>query len=352
MPVVPNVLERLLLFRFNKGPAPILDLIGAAGVEALMVALDLGVFEALEEAPLPARDLADRLDADETGIRTLLGFLEAEGYVAETGGRYRNTRMTTTWLTADSTTNLAPWFRFWNDLVFPFWTDHLERAVREGEPPQTIYEWFDEDPSRWETAQRGFRAVASLIVDEVVSAVDVPVGASRVIDIGGGHGLYAIELCRASPELSATVFDVPAALDSARQEIGAAGLGDRLDVTGGDYLADDLGSGYDIALVCNVIHAHDGGEVRRLLERVAAALDPGGRIVIVDQLEGTARMPVGKAALGFVGLTYLTTLGATTHTAESVADWLRVTGFEGVTQTAIRQAGPGNTLVQATKSGD
>lgn len=282
MPVNPSFLERLLLLRLDKGPAPILDLFGAAGFEAVTLALDLGVFEALEGEKLPVYELADRLDVDEDGARMLLGFLDAQGYVVGDDGRYRNTRMTTKWLTEASETNMAPWFEFWNELVFPFWNDHLETAVREGEPPRTIYEWFDEEPARWETAQRGFRAAASLVVDEVADAIDVPEGATRVLDVGGGHGLYAIELCRTRPDLSATVFDYPEALEVARTEIAEARLGDRVNVASGDYWTDDLGDGYDLALAFNVVHAHDAGENRRLFERIGAAVEPGGRIAILD----------------------------------------------------------------------
>lgn len=152
MPVNPNVLERFLLFRLNKGPAPILDLFGAASFEAVNPTLDIAHFEALADEELTVPTLAIWLDADEDGLRTLLDFLDAQGYVAEDADRYRNTRLTTKWLTAASETNLAPRFTFWTVLVFPFWDAHLETAVREGDPPQTIYQWFDKDPARWDTA--------------------------------------------------------------------------------------------------------------------------------------------------------------------------------------------------------
>lgn len=349
MPINPNFLERLLLHRLNRGPAPILDLFGAGSFEAVCLALDVGIFETLADGALPLGDLAARLDADEDGLRALLGFLDAQGYVTEAGARYQNTEMTETWLLHSSETNMAPWLTFWNDLVFPFWDDNLETAIREGEPPRTIYEWFDEEPTRWETAQRGFRAAATIILDEVGEAVDVPDSATRLLDVGGGHGLYAIDLCRRHPDLGATVFDVPPALEAVEDEVAAADVGERVTLVGGDYWTDELGSDHDVALVFNVIHAHDAAGNQELFERLAGALAPGGRIAVLDQLAGSARMPVGKSGLGFVGLTYLTTLGAETHLFEEVETWLRAAGFENVTRTAISSGGPGNTLVQATK---
>ena len=351
MPVDPTFLERLLLYRLDRAPAPALDLFGAAAFEAVGFALDVGVFEALSARPLTPAELAARLGLDANGVRALLGLLEATGYVAaeSDGGAYRNTSSTERWLTPAAGTDLGPWLTFWRDLAFPFWREQLETAVREGEPSQTIYEWFGDDPGRWKTAQRGFRAAASLVVDEVAAATDVPAGATHLLDVGGGHGLFAVELCRRHSGLDAVVFDHPAALDAAREERAAAGLEDRVSVRGGDYLTDELGEGYDAVLLFNVVHAHDGAENVRLLRRVADALAPGGRVAVLDQLSGSARTPVGRAGIGFVGLTYLVTLGARTHPFEDVAEWLQAAGFEDVRRTSIRRGGPGNTLVQATK---
>lgn len=346
MPLSPNLLERLVLLRLNRGPAPVLDLFGAASFETVTLAVDLGIFEALDEEPRPPDALAGALDCHSDGVRALLGFLEAEGYVTQDGGRYQNTAMTTTWLLADSRTNMAPWFVFWRDVVFPFWREHLETAIREGEPPQTLYEWLGDDEDGWEVTQRGFRAAASILVEEVANRLTVSDGSTRVLDIGGGHGLYAIELCRRHPDLTATVFDFPAALDVAREEAAEAEVDDRIEFRGGDYTHDDLGEGYDLALVFNVVHAHDAAENAALFEHVADTLAPGGRVAVLDQFEGSALTPVGRAGLSFVGLTYLATLGARIYEKETVTEWLTSAGFEGVRSRSIRRAGPGNTLLR------
>jgi SAM-dependent methyltransferase len=282
-------------------------------------------------------------------MRVLLEFLAAQGYVSERAGGYGNTPTTTRWLTTASETNLAPWFTFWNELAFPFWEAHLERAIHEGSPSRSIYEWFDEEPTRWDTAQAGFRAAATLTVGEVTEKLDLPDDVRRVLDVGGGHGLYAVELCRTYPGLAATVFDSRDALELARRERRAAGVDTRVELVAGDYWTDHLGEDYDLALVFNVVHAHDATANRRLFGRVADALRPCGRVAVLDQLAGSARTPVGRSGLGFVGLTYLATLGARTHPYADVAEWLRDAGFEDVTRTPIRRAGPGNTLVQARR---
>ncbi len=255
MPIRPNVVERLVLLRLNRGPAPMLDLFGAAAFESVSLALDLNRFEALAaaEGPLAAEALADRIDAHPEGTTVLCEFLVAEGYLATAGDGYRLTGMTEKWLLDDVRTNMGPWLAFWNELVFPFWERELEPAVRTGEPSLSIYDWFDEEPGRWAVAQAGFRASASLLVEDVTEAVTVPDGATRVLDVGGGHGLYAMEHCRRHPVLSATICDLQGAVDAVRDEI-PADISDRVRTRVGDYRTDDLGDGYDLALVFIFIH--------------------------------------------------------------------------------------------------
>ena len=317
--------------------------------ESVTLALKLDLFATLSDAsgPLDADELAARTDTHPDGIGRLCNFLASTNYLERTGDRYRLTGMTKRWLTDAEGTNMGPWLTFWDELVFPFWERELETAVREGEPSQSMYDWFDEEPGRWETAQAGFRATASLLVDDVADAVHLPDGAERLVDVGGGHGLYAMELCRQHPDLAATVFDVPGAVDTLSDEIPLE-LEDRFSTRAGDYFTDDLGSGYDVALVFNIVHAHDPAENTALFERVADALDAGGRIFVLDQWDGSARTPVSRAGLRFVGLTYLVTLGATVYSHESVEGWLKEAGFKNVTRQSV---GPisGQAVVEATK---
>lgn len=354
MPVRPNVLERLLLYRLHRAPAPMLDLAGAGGLRAVTAAADLGVFESLAVEPATPRALARRLDCEESAMEMLLGFLAALGYVSGSGGRYGLTATTERWLLAESDVDLTPWLRFWTDLVLPFWDEHVESALREGGPPETIYEWLDDRPGGWRTAQAGFLAAARLTADEVVAAATVPRGATALLDVGGGHGLYSVRFCQAHPALAATVFDRPPALDLAREQVAEAGLEGRIECRGGDYTTDDLGmgsgDGYDLAMLFNVVHAHSPGENRALVGRVADALAPGGRVVVMDQFEGSARMPVARAGIGLVGLTYLVTLGARVYPADEVGEWLADSGFGAVERTGLRSA-PGVSLLEARKEG-
>ena len=92
-------------------------------------------------------------------------------------------------------------------------------------------------------------------------AIDLD-AATRLLDVGGGSGAFAIELCRRYPSLCATVFDLPHVIDIAADKIAEAELRDRIDVHGGDFFADALPPGHDVHLYSMIMHDWNRGADR------------------------------------------------------------------------------------------
>ena len=108
--------------------------------------------------------------------------------------------------------------------------------------------------------------------------------ARRILDVAGGTGIYAFALLRANPNLRAVVFDRPEVLKVAAEFAQSLGVTDRTEWVAGDMFADPLPNGCDAILLSNVLHDWDLPECGRILGRCAAALPPGGRLLIHDVL--------------------------------------------------------------------
>lgn len=364
MPVIPGFLERLA-FRANLAPVAILDVHGAASLHTVALADDLGVFDALD-GPRTLSDLAASLACEEDALRCLLDALVAVGYVDRSGDEYWRTRTTERWLTDDGDANLAPFARFWVEVVLPYWREHAVHAVRNGDPGESLYDWLGDDEGAWATTQAGFRAAASLLVDPVADTLG-DVDGARVLDLGGGHGAYALELARRGA--SVTLVDRSPALESTREVVADADV----DVTllSGDYLTEDLwrrvteldarsdsgsdgidsrdgddaNAGYDLVLLFNVLHGHSPAEAATLLEYAAAVLAPGGRLAILDQFGRGGRSSVADVGVALIDLTYLITLGGGTLDPDVVNRWLGDAGLSTVGTETFRRA-PGVKLLR------
>lgn len=311
-------------------PDPMNDVLSAAGFRAAGAAHRLGVFETLRHGPLTAADTAGRLRADVRGVNLLLDTLEVFGYVTRQNGHYANSPMAAEWLVPEG---FGPAFDFWGTIVFQLWNE-LERSVREGRPPVDFYQWLEEHPATLKNFQTMLRGVARAQAAEVVELVELPAGARRLLDVGGSHAEFSLAFCRKYPELAATVFDLPGALEAGREN--AAGI-ERINFQPGNFLTDEtLGNGYDVVLLMSVVHGHLPDVNIALLRKVAAALQPGGEVHILEQLAG--RQPGEANPFNRVfSLNLFHLQGGQTYAYDEIARWLGEAGFAGVRRVDLRE---------------
>ena len=136
----------------------------------------------------------------------------------------------------------------------------------------------------------------------VWAALDPVVGAGtplRVLDVGGGSGMFAVPLARLGHDV--TVVDPSAdALATLRRRADTAGVGDRVrGIQGdGDLLHQVLPSagteGYDLALCHYVLEVVDDPAVT--LREIAGALRPGGQVSLATA--NRAGAVLGRAVAG------------------------------------------------------
>ncbi len=118
----------------------------------------------------------------------------------------------------------------------------------------------------------------------------------------------------------------------------------------GDFWADDLGSGYDVALLFNIIHGCSPDKNTELLHKVAGALNPGGLIIILDQIAGRVSGPAARALARLTGLTLFNEAGGQTYAFDEIARWLTKVDFVNPCRINLPKT-PGFGLVLGTKTG-
>ncbi len=147
-----------------------------------------------------------------------------------------------------------------------------------------------------------------------------------MLDIGGSHGYWSVLLCRRHPELRATVFDLPAAVERAAPILAREGMGDRVVHKAGDALTDDLGQeAYDLIIMFSLVHHFDEATNRSLVARASEALRPGGRMVIFEPLR--PRPGRGVQAGPFFDLYFGMTSESGTWTLEEMSAWQAAAGL-------------------------
>jgi hypothetical protein len=328
----------------NLVPMPAIQALYAPAIgRVLHVAARTGLLARLAAGPVDAEGLAAELGLRAEGTRHLLECLGALGHAEEARGGWRLTRRARAWLDPDGPRSVVGYVDHAHD--YWDWWGGLEELVREGRSVE-IHDAPPGDPS-WERYGRGQYELARLSAPEVARALRLLERPRALLDVGGGHGWFAAELCRRHPTLRATVVDLPGSAAVGREVIARAGLSDRVTHREGDVREDPLGGPYDAALLFNVVHHLQPEEVRALLGRVRSALRPGATIAVLDLF---ARAPDERPdASAFLGLFFHLTSGAATYTVEQLADWLAEAGFGAPRRVALRRL-PAQTLLEARTS--
>ncbi len=184
------------------------------------------------------------------------------------------------------------------------------------------------DPERVQTYTRLMAQSQPLISADILDAYSFK--AHRcLLDVGGGDGTFLSVVLERAPHLALKLFDLPPVAAEARVRLDANGHGSRVEVHGGDFLADALPTGADVISLVRVIFDHDDATALRILTAVRRALPSDGVLLLAEPMSGTrGAEPISDAYFGF----YLLAMGrGRTRTPEDMARLLDAAGF-GVPQ--------------------
>ena len=293
---------------------------------AVTTAVMLGVFDALHEAASTPGELAERLGLDPLGAETLLTALSTLGYVERDGDRFANADVSERLLWSSSPESIATFIGHQGDLHWQT-LDLLPAAVRDG-AAYAMHEQRQDDAERWRAYIRGLFEISR--PEQDTNAALVPVESPRrLVDVAGGHGGFAMAMCRRHPGLEATVLDLPPSVAVGREIVAEQGYDDRVTFREGDVFEAGLGEGVDVVSVFNLIHHLPEERDRELCLMARAALRPGGVLVIGDTARPEASGEVHPQG-AISSLLFYAWSHSRNFSPSEVRGWLGEAGFTDV----------------------
>lgn len=308
---------------------------GAEIAATVAAAADAGVTRALATGPVATDDIARQGGLDRRATRIVVAALEDAGYADRRGDGFVLSERGRRELGEDGAggglplwlTNLRAWVR-------------LPEVLASGVPVEEGGTQQDED-----ALARYMAGMAAAPRERVHRVVDlclerVP-GAARALDLGGGPGHFA----RAFAErgLHVTLVDTAETIGFVGPAYGLLDV-DALELVAADFLDDPLPDGpFDIVLLSNITHLFTADVNRRLIQRVAEVVRPGGAIAITDFMRGQS-----PRAARFALIMLLRTEAGDTYAEHEYAGWLADAGF---TDTRTDDVDPERQLITALKPG-
>ena len=312
------------------------------------VADAIGLFRAASAQALTTGELAAQLDVDARALGIHLGLLAALGFVEKREARWRATAVSRTWLHPEAEGYYGPLIRRYGEAQ-PLHAQLLA-TLRTGNKAAGHVSAADEwergempaDMATWVTA---FMNAHSRAAAKAVAQQPLLAGVRSVLDVGGGSGIYSIEMAKAWAGLSATIMEIPQVCTAAEPYIATAGMGARVRTQAVNMFTQDWPLHHDAHFFSNVFHDWSEATNRLLAKKSFAALPKGGRILLHEMLmddDGCGPLP----AAAFSVLMLLATRGKQ-YSLPELRGILEDAGFTDVE--ALETGGGYYSLVSARK---
>ena len=253
-------------------------MVGAARSQLLSTALSLKVFDMLDgQNYRDAAGVATALGAHPENTRHFLDALTVLGLLEKKSGSYRNLPLAEKFLRSESEYYLAPLLSLIKEMSVDSLTE-LESLVKNGPLPANE-QIAPGSKKRWAEAAR---ASASWVVGEmgcrvasIVSNLPGFGGFEKMLDLGGGHGMFALYIVAEHELMKGVVYDREPVAAVAREFIEKYGMRDRVEAVAGNYLSDDFGSGYDLVWASATL-TFAKNDLDSLIAKVYESINEGG----------------------------------------------------------------------------
>jgi len=314
----------------------------------MTVADEIGTFGALAARAMTTAELAVQLDVDARALAIHLGLLAALGFVERREGRWRATAAARTWLHPEGEGYYGPLIHRYREgqplhaqLLATLRTGKIAEghisAVAEwerGEMPPEMAEWLT-----------AFMNAHSRAAAKAVAAQPLMASLRSVLDVGGGSGIFAIEMARAWSGLNTTVMEIPQVCAAAEPFIATAAIGARVRTQAVNMFTQAWPQGHDAHFFSNIFHDWSDDTCRLLARKSFEALPRGGRILLHEMLmddDGCGPLPAAAFSL----LMLLATRGKQ-YSLPELHGFLDDAGFVDVE--AVQTGGGYYSLVSARK---
>lgn len=340
----------------DEGATPLLRL-GTAfcDAQALLSAVEVGVFTQLAHGPATAAQLAEALDLHPRPLPDLLDALVALGVldrIADAPGpaAYANGPAADAYLVPSRRTYIGGFLRLNQRMLYPTW-GRLTETVRTGEsqlahqlPGGTDpFELLYADTDRLRNFVGGMGGLAADIGPAIAAAfpwTDV----ATFADLGGAAGAVSTALLTEHPHLHGTTFDLAPMEPLFDERVAELGLDPaRAMFRAGDFFLDPLPRA-GVLIIGHVLHDWPVERRQELLVRAADALAPGGTLLIYDMM--VTGEPSRDAFPLLQSLNMALTVGAGEYTIAECCSWVAEAGLVVVSVDSLTAR---DTLLRADK---
>jgi O-methyltransferase domain/Dimerisation domain len=263
--------------------------------QCIYVAAKLGIADLLKDGPRTSEDLAQATATHAPSLYRVLRLLTAVGLLTEGEadsfaltplGTYLQTGVAGSMHDTVLCYSEKPVWHIWGALL---------HSVQTGEPScehvcgLKVWDYYAQHPQEAVLFHNMMTEGTASVAPTVAATYDFS-ATQTLVDVGGGHGQMLASILQAHPTLHGVLFDLPNVVKGAPPLLEGAGVANRCQVIGGDAFT-AVPAGYDTYLLSRVIHDWDDEHAIVLLSRCHQAMEPRGKVLLVERVIRTGSTP-------------------------------------------------------------
>jgi O-methyltransferase len=152
-----------------------------------------------------------------------------------------------------------------------------------------VFEYFPKHPDLSERFNNAMTAFSAMVIPAVLKAYDFS-GIGTLVDVAGGHGQVLTSILKAYPSMKGVLGDLEHVIAGADARIRALGLSDRCRTEVIDFFR-AVPRGGDAYIMKHIIHDWDDEKSIAILRNIRAAMNSGGRVILLDSVLPPANQP-------------------------------------------------------------
>lgn len=274
-------------------------LFGFAASRAVGVAAELCIADLLKDGPKSAEELANKTGMHAPSLYRVLRACANVGVFAEDGGKSFSLTPLAEPLLSDVPGSLRAFAEMiTTDWQFETWA-HLPYSVQTGFPAfdkirgMSSFDYFWSNEKAGKLFNDAMTSNSAFSSEAVLGGYDFS-AISKLVDVGGGHGLLLASILKKYPRVKGILFDVPAIAEGAKALIDSYGIADRCEWASGNFF-EAITAGGDVYILKHIIHDWNDEQCITILQNCRKAVAPGGKVLVVEIVLPEGNAPsIGK----------------------------------------------------------
>ncbi len=242
-------------------------------IGVITTAIRLNVFSIISNQEITVDEIASKCAAKPDLLKPLLDACTSLGFLGVKNNKYKNTHFSLVYFVEGRSLYVGDFLKLVN-IESLSWLQ-LPNLI-QGKEKKNIE--FPDLKFTYKTFISAMNSIGHLGEAEALKNIVDLSGCKKMIDVGGGSGLYSIALCQKYPDLISTILDVGDTLAVTRELIADCQEKKQIILKEGDFLKYPIGENVDAVLLSDVIYGDSDAKI--LLQNAWNSLTHNGILII------------------------------------------------------------------------